>query len=249
MTARGLVLRQALLEQRAFWRNPQYAVLTFAMPLGVLLVLGATIAGHDLPGNVPEVRLFVPAMLAFGLLTTAYANLAERLAVQRSDGVLKRIAVTPLPRPVYLASQIASTLVTTAEIAVVTLLLGVIVFGAAPRPAGVLLLVLGIGLGTACLAALAFAISAAIPSSEAAGAITTASYLPFAILSGVFSTTLRLPAWLNAVMGGLPVRPLVGVFQACYDPVAGVPAADLAVLTAWAVIGIILARRYFRWQP
>ncbi len=246
-----LVAHQARLEQRAFWRNPEYAVLTFALPLLLLLVLGATIAGHRQPAsNVLETTLFVPGMLAFGLIVAAYANLASRLAVLRSDGVLKRVAATPLPVWAYLTGQLASTFVTTALIAATTVALGAVAFGAVPQPGGVLALLLGLGLGTVCLGALALAVSAAIPSAETAGPVTLASYLPFAIFSGVFSTTLVLPGWLNRGLEGFPVKALVDVLRAGYAPgPQRFPAAGLAVLAAWSLIGAVLARRFFRWQP
>lgn len=246
-----LVAHQTRLEQCAFWRNPEYAALTFALPLVLLLVLGATIAGRLQPvTNIREVTLFVPGMLAFGLIVAAYANLASRIAVLRSDGVLKRVAATPLPLAAYLAGQLVSTFMTTALIAVATVTLGGIAFDAVPRPGGLPPLLLGLGLGTVCLTALALAVSAAIPSAEAAGPITMASYLPFAILSGVFSTTLVLPGWLNRGLEGFPVKALVDVLRAGYAPgPERFPASGLAVLAAWALAGLLLARRFFRWQP
>jgi ABC-2 type transport system permease protein len=246
-----LATHQARLEQRGFWRNPEYAVLTFALPLVLLLVLGATIAGHRQPvTNVLETTLFVPGMLAFGLIVAAYANLASRIAVLRSDGVLKRVAATPLPPAAYLTGQLASTFVTTGLIAAATVALGAIAFGAVPRPGGLFPLLLGLGLGTVCLAALALAVSVLIPSAEAAGPVTLASYLPFAVLSGVFSTTLVLPGWLSGGLAGFPVKALVDVLRAGYAPgPQRFPAAGLTVLAAWSLIGVVLARRYFRWYP
>lgn len=246
-----LVAHQAGLEQRAFWRNPEYAAGTFALPLVLLLVLGATIAGHRQPAtNAPETTLFVPGMLAFGLIVAAYANLASKIAVQRSDGVLKRVAATPLPPAAYLAGQLASTFVTTALIAASTVALGGIAFSAVPRPGGLLPLLLGLGVGTVCLAALGLAVSTAIPNADAASAVTVASYLPFAIGSGVFSTTLAVPGWLNRGLEGLPVKALVDVLRAGYAPgPQHFPVAGLVVLAAWALIGMALARRFFRWNP
>jgi ABC-2 type transport system permease protein len=135
-------------------------------------------------------------------------------------------------------------------VAAATMALGGIAFGAVPRLPGVLPLLLGLGLGTACLTALALAVSAAIPSAEAAGPITMASYLPFAILSGVFSTTLVLPGWLNRGLEGFPAKALVDVLRAGYAPgPQRLPASGLAVLAAWTLIGVALALRFFRWQP
>jgi ABC-type multidrug transport system permease subunit len=248
-TTARLVAHQARLEQRAFWRNPEYAALTFALPLVILLVLGATIAGHVQPGSsLEETTLFVPGMLAFGLIVAGYVNLASKVAVLRSDGVLKRVAATPLPAGAYLTGQLASTLLTTALIAAATMVAGGAAFRAFPRADGVPALVLGLCLGTACFTALAIAVSAVIPSAEAAGPVTLASYLPFAILSGVFSTTLGLPGWLSRGLAAFPVRALVDVLRAGYAP-GPFPWGGVAVLAAWTLAGAVLARRFFRWQP
>jgi hypothetical protein len=41
-----------------------------------------------------------------------------------------------------------------------------------------------------------------------------------------------------------------GVLAAGAPPApAPLPAADIAVLAAWALLGAALARRFFRWQP
>jgi ABC-2 type transport system permease protein len=246
-----LVAHQARLEQRAFWRNPEYAVLTFALPLLILLVLGATIAGDVQPGSsLRETTLFVPGMLAFGLIVAAYVNLASRIAVLRTTGVLKRVAATPLRPGAYLAGQLASTFVTTALIAAAAMLAGGLAFGAVPQPGGALALLLGLCLGTVCFTALAVAVSAAIPSAEAAGPVTLASYLPFALLSGVFSTTLTLPGWLDRGLAAFPVMALVEVLRAGYAPGQHpFPAAAAAVLAAWTLAGLILSRRFFSWRP
>ena len=46
-----LALRQALLEQRSFWRSAEYALFTFAFPLMILLLIGAANVGSHLPGR------------------------------------------------------------------------------------------------------------------------------------------------------------------------------------------------------
>jgi hypothetical protein len=66
----------------------------------------------------------------------------------------------------------------------------------------------------------------------------------------VFSTTLVLPGWLSHGLDGFPVKALVDVLRAGYAPgPQRFPASGLAVLAAWTLIGLVLARRFFRWQP
>ena len=120
---RQLLLHQIRLNQKSFWRNPESAFFTFAMPLGVLLIFGATSANDTVPGrdDVDVLTLFVPGILAFAIVVVAYGNLAATIALQRADGVLKRIRATPLDPNLYLGGQILSVLATTLLISATTI--------------------------------------------------------------------------------------------------------------------------------
>lgn len=241
---------QAWIEQRAFWRNPEYAVFTFALPIAILIAIGATKSWSPIPGTtVSSVALFVPGILAFGVVVAAYGNLAARIAILRGDGVLKRIRTTPLRPGVYLAGELGSTLITTLLVALVTIVLGDVAFGAAPISGRTPLLCLGLCVGIVCFAALGLAVSTAIGSPDTAGPITNATYLPIAIISGLFDPSLSLPGWLSRVVGWFPVRPLAVALDSAYDPAMHqFPGTDLIILAAWTAIGVVIALRFFRWQ-
>src|SRR5688572_32080314 len=130
---------QVAVQQRAFWRNPESAFFNFAMPLGVLLIFGATANHESVPGrdDVGVLTLFVPGILAFAVVVVAYGNLAASVALLRADGVLKRLRATPLDPSVYLGGQIVSVLATTLLISAATIAAGGIAFGALPRAGAV----------------------------------------------------------------------------------------------------------------
>ena len=252
MTKPRLLLHQIKLEQRAFWRNPEAAFFTFALPVGLLLIFGFTSANDKVPGR-PDLKgltLFVPGILAFGIIVAAYGSLAATITMLRADGVLKRIRATPLPPGMYLAGQLTSVLLTCLVVAAATILLGRLAFGIAPRSGGLPALFGCLALGIVCFAALGVALSALIPRADAAGAITNGTYLPLALVSGTFSSGLTLPTWLDHVVSAFPIKALTDGLRAGYDPASHGPSAgSLLVLTAWALIGIVLARRYFKWEP
>ena len=80
-----LAARQALLEQRSFWRSAEYALFTFAFPLMILLLIGAANVGARLPGtHIKNTTVFVPGILAFGVIVAAYVNLGSKVAVMRT---------------------------------------------------------------------------------------------------------------------------------------------------------------------
>jgi hypothetical protein len=120
-----LAMGQALIEQRSFWRSAEYALFTFVFPLMILLLIGAANVGSYLPGTqIKNTTVFVPGILAFGVIVAAYVNLGSKVAVLRHDGVLKRIKTTPLPSGSYLAGLLASTVATAILLAAGTGLIG-----------------------------------------------------------------------------------------------------------------------------
>ena len=252
MTRRQLLTAQVKLHQRSFWRNPESAFFNFAMPLGVLLLFGATSGNDPIPGrsDVRVLTLFVPGILAFAVVVVAYGNLAATVALSRADGVLKRLRATPLPPMLYLGGQLVSTVVTALLVSVATIALGGAAFGALPRVAAVPQLLIVLVLGISCFAALGIAISAAIPTADAAGAITNGTYLPLAMVSGMFSATLHLPRVIDAVIGLFPLKALADGLRSTYDPAArGLPVWNVVVLVAWTIAGLVIARRWFHWEP
>jgi ABC-2 type transport system permease protein len=245
-----LVVRQALSEQRSFWRSAEYALFTFALPIALLLLIGETTAGGYLPhDHVKVTALFVPSIIAFGIIVAAYVNLGSKLATLRHDGVLKRIRTTPLPSSAYISGLLGSTLVTTLAITTCTVIIGWGVFGTVPQASGVLELAAGLGLGVICFACLGLALSSVLRSSESATPVANASYLPVAIMSGLFDPTLTLPHWLSTVVGFLPVKALAEILESGYTPAAGAPEPrDLLVLLAWAAAGAGITAWRFRWH-
>ena len=252
MSSRRVLMRQVGLEQRSFWRNPEAAFFAFFLPIGLLLIFG-TISGDDKVPGRPELdglTLFVPGILAFGIIVAAYGNLAATVAIRRGEGVLKRVRGTPLSPTLYLAGQLCSVLITSLLIALTTIVLGRLVFGVAPKADAVPMLVAVLALGITCFAALGLAISGAIRNPEAAGAITNGTYLPLALVSGTFSGALHLPPWLDVIVSAFPIKALTDSLKALYDPISSGPSvANVLVLVSWTIIGMVLARRYFRWDP
>ena len=252
MTAPKLLVHQLRLEQRAFWRNPETAFFTFALPVGLLLIFGFTSAHDRVPGrpDLQGLTLFVPGILAFGIIVAAYGTLAATIAMLRADGVLKRIRATPLAPGMYLAGQLASVLATSLIVAATTIVLGRVAFDIAPRSGSLPTLIGTLALGIVCFSALGLAVSALIPRADAAGAITNGTYLPLALVSGTFSSGLTLPSWLDHVVSAFPIKALTDGLRAGYDPASHGPSlGSVLVLAVWAMIGIAVAHRFFRWEP
>ena len=244
MSPTALVLYQTKLEQVAFWRNPDAAFYTFALPIILLALVGATNDGSQSGAE------FVPGIMAFGVIAAAFANLAARVATLRADGVLKRVRTTPLPPIIYLAGHLLCSVLTALLITGVLIVLGKLLFDAAPLRSGLPVLVGGIIIGIVCFASLALAITSVIPSADAAGPVTNVIYLPLALVSGLFDASLSLPPVAERIVNYLPVKPFANVLSAAYDStIADSFYQDLSVLSVWSLLGMVLTFRFFRWQP
>lgn len=192
--------------------------------------------------------IFVPSIIAFGVIVSAYVNLGAKLATLRHDGVLKRIRTTPLPATAYLSGVLSSTAATTLAITASIMAIGAFAFGAVPRAGGLPELAGGLVLGVLCFGSLGLALSAVVGSAESASPIANASYLPLAIMSGIFDPGFPVPHWLSSAVGLFPVRALAQVLQHSYTPVARAPVSDLIVLLGWTAAASAFTAWRFRWH-
>lgn len=250
---RTLAVRQVGYEHRSFWRNRSRAFSSFLLPVMLLVIFGALGRGGHIAerGGIRFTTFFVPGILAYGIVTATFSNLAASLSLQRDQGVLKRMRGTPLTPWAYLGGRVgASTLVMT-ELVAVTLAVGWVGFAAHVRAATLPGLGLALVAGMVCFTTLGIGVTAIVPNADSAQPITAALVLPLTFISGIFFVPEHGPAWMNHVAAAFPIKALADALQFAYDPRtagAGVAGRDLAVLAAWAVVGLALMRS-FRWQP
>ena len=103
--------------------------------------------------------------------------------------------------------------------------------------------------GSAAFCALGLALSGAIPNSDATAPIVNAVALPVEFLSGIFiAFGNNTPSWILWIARIFPVRHFALGMQAGF---LGTPFswADVLVVAAWGIGGVLIAIRYFHWEP
>jgi ABC-2 type transport system permease protein len=240
-------------EQLNFWRNRRWTMFTFAFPVMLLLIFGFLNHGQTIAtrGGISFVTFYVPGLLAYALVTTAFTNLAASFAYARDSRLIKRIQGTPLPWWAYVAGRIGSTLVTIAVMTALVLAIGALAFGVRVRTAALPGLALTLALGATCLCLLGVGFARPLPSAEAVGPINAVVVLPIAFISGTFFPLDGAPGWLNTIASLFPLAPLADALQTAFDPRAhgaGLVGADLLALAIWTLIGAWLMMGFLRTQ-
>ena len=237
-----LAWQQFRFERRMFWRNPSAAFFNFLLPLLLLVLIATAFAGDR-----DELDVLVPGVAGMGVLATTFTALAFNLTLLREEGVLKRIRGTPMPPGAYLAGLIGSAALNALLQVALVVTIGNLAYGV-ELPAHPLLLATFTLLGVVCFASLGIAFSHVIPNEDAAPAYTNAVFLPLLFISGVFYSADELPEALKVIAEALPLKHLIDGLSAAIVGGTGDAAAAAAVVGAWAVCGIVLAVRFFRWE-
>ena len=188
-------------------------------------------------------------LVVLGAMSVAYLSHASGLVVAREDGVLRRWRATPLPSWGYFAGRIVATVLLADAAALILVLVGVAMAGLHLTAGAIGGLLLAGSLGALALAAAGTAVTPLLTSAQGANPLLTLTYLPLIIFSGGFGGLSGLPHWLNTLMSYLPAQPMIDAVTQALQPSAGWSGRDLAVLGAWALGGLLLSVRFFRWDP
>lgn len=253
MNAARLTGVQLRYVNKAFWRNPASAFFTFAFPLMFLVIFTALLGHYTVElGNrsVNTSTYYVASMATFSAITACFNNIASAVAFQREEGVLKRAHGTPLPGAAFLGARITHAVAVAVLLVVLTAAFGRAVYQA-DIPTGLTLLrfIVALLVGAAAFCALGLAATAAIPNADAAAPIVNAIILPLEFLSGVFIPFGNdTPAWVLWLARVFPVRHFVQAMEAGFLGTA-FSWTDVLVVAAWGVGGMLVAVRFFTWEP
>lgn len=253
MSGLALVGHQFRYDQKAFWRNPAAVFFTVMFPVIVFLILAVVFNGEtvDVRGGVEATTYYVPAIMSLAIISATMQTLAMTLVIAREDGRLKRGRGTPMPPWVFIAGRVGNSIVVALMMLVLLAAIGGVLYGVSVPWDRLPAILLTLVIGAASFCCLGIALTALIPSQDAAAAIVNAMLLPLYFLSGVFIPEDQLPNGVITFADLFPVRHFFDAFFDTYVP-AGGPAVswdNLAVVALWGVAGLLLAIRFFRWTP
>ena len=250
-------------EVRQYFRQGDTVFFTFLFPLVMLTIFSTAFSetsfGLDADGDdVSAAAFYLPAMLAAGVLLSGLQNMAVDIAMEKSDGTLKRLGGSPLPVFSYFMGKIGQVFVTGLAQAAAILLLAATVFQVPlpTEPDKWLTFAWVFVLGVVTSAILGIALSSIPRSGKSATAVIIPITLVLQFISGVYLSFTQLPEWLQNIASVFPLKWMAQGMRAVFLPetfevlergeswdLTGVALVTLL----WLVVGLVASRLTFRW--
>lgn len=255
-----LGVRRIPFELRQYFRASDQVFFTFLFPTLMYLIF-ATIFTGDIgegPDKISMATYYLPGLVAGGIFLSGMQGLSIEIAVEKSDGTLKRLGSTPISPATYFIGKIGEVFVT-AILQITLLLVVAVVLYQVELPSdaeawGRFAWVFVLGLLSCTL--LGIALSAVPRSGKTASAVVIPVVLLLQFISGVYIAFTALPEWLQNVAAVFPLKWMAQGMRAAILPEsfsAAEPSGSWELglvaiaLTAWLVAGFILSRATFRW--
>ncbi len=236
------VAAQLRMELLLTLRRGESVLLTFLIPVVILAFFGLV---DVLPtGTDDPVDFLVPGVLALSVMSTAMTGLAIATGFERSTGVLKRLAVTPLGRRDLIAAKVGAVLVVEAIQVVVLIAVGA-ALGWRPT-AGLAGALVAMVLATVAFAGLGMLMAGTLPSLTTL-ALANALHVMLLLFGGVVVPIDDMPGALRVLARALPIGALSDITHGALGDGPGAGGAWL-VLALWAVVAPALAAWRFRWE-
>src|SRR4051812_14857972 len=176
---------RASVELKEFFRQRESVVFTLALPVILLAVFGAVL-NYDLGGGVTFTQYFMAGVIAAGILGASLQNMAIGIATERSDGTLKSLAGTPMPKSAYFVGKVVQVLAVTVLIIAILLAIGAGFYDVElPSGADWLTFIWVAALGSAACTLLGIAVSSLARNGRSASATVTPVALVLQFISGV----------------------------------------------------------------
>ncbi len=230
-----MLLHQARMETTLILRHGEQLLLSLIIPIMSLIGL----AFFPVPGIDNPLELAVPFALALSALSAGFTGQAISVVFDRRYGALKRIGASGVPKNIIIGGKILAVLVVSVIQAVLILAIALALGWRAPLVAFPIAIVfILVGLWAFISWGLLFG---GTTSSEIVLAVANLIWFLLLGAAGAAAITFGpgVPAFFTAV-------PSIALTDALWQATVGTfPLPHLISLIIWAVVGTLLANRFF----
>lgn len=236
-------------EWKLLLREPAATFFLLAFPPLLMIVLGLVPSfrepSDDLGGQ-RVIDLYTPIIISMSIALLSLQGLPQTFATYREQGVLRRMATTPVRPAVMLGGQLIMFTLVSIAVMVVVLSIAALVFDVTvPRsiPAYLLSYVLCV----LAMLAIGLLVAAIARGGKAAGAIGSVLFFPVLFFAGLWLPRAEMPEVLRRISD---LTPLGAGVQSLQDAAAGhwPQLLHVVVMLVWTVGAGAVAARYFRWE-
>src|SRR5579863_3536066 len=242
-----MVAAQTALETRQLLRNGEQLTLTLIIPL-LLLAAFSLEPLISFGGGYTRIDFLTPGVIALAIMSTAFTSQAIATGFERRYGVLKRLGATPLSRTGLIAAKTVTVIAVELGQAAIIMLVA-LALGWSPNAvaAAVVVVPLLILLGTAAFSGFALLLAGTL-RAEATLAAANLIYVVLLGVGGVVFPLTKFPSGARSLLELLPIGALSTGLRDVLASGAVFPVKNIVTLAVWAVVGIALAVRFFRWE-
>ena len=195
------------------------------------------------------IDFMIPGILAMTIMFAGLMGYAQEIATYREKGILRRIKVSPISLPTFLASGMTTVLILALVQAVLLLLVGVLVFGVniGGNYFYIAILVL---IGATSFLALGFMISSLAGTAKSATLAATAVAMPMMFLAGIFFPLDMVPGWLAVIARCLPLYYFAEALREVMIHGASLAAVwlEILVMVVFGIVCFLISVKFFRWE-
>ncbi|AEQ06649.1 ABC transporter permease [Corynebacterium pseudotuberculosis] len=233
-----MVRSQGFVEAKLFLRHGEQQLLSFIIPLGMLLAL-AYLPLLDDPNPLDK---GFPMMLALASMSSGFTGQAISLAFDRRYGALQRTGASGVPAWTIVSGKVLGVL-SVSFIQIMVLGIAALVLGWTTTTSGALMGLLVFFIGVSAFTSLGLLMGGTLSSELVLGLAN----LIWVILVGVasyilFQGSTEPTMWLKLI-------PSVALSDGLYSGFGGsFPTADVVILLGWLLLGSVMANRWFKFS-
>ncbi|MGV8871268.1 MAG: ABC transporter permease [Rhodococcus sp. (in: high G+C Gram-positive bacteria)] len=262
-------IAQFCLSQTVYFKRVGLAMSATVVPLGLGVALPWESRDKAPISGAPADAYILSGFIAFALFFGVY-TLVNSMTSRRDALLYKRLRTTAMPDTSILAGEALSSTLPTVVVSTILTVFGVAVLGTG-LPLNLPMLVVGILAGAAMFALLAVGLAGVLPKAETAMWVVTPIMVVFMVCSGIYLPLSALPGAIGEIAMWLPMSPVVSVVRTAYlgqdyathaallgsgghphlgfVQVLSACSVPLITIACWGGLGVVLARRLFRWDP
>jgi ABC-2 type transport system permease protein len=193
------------------------------------------------------VDFYVPGIIAAFIMTNGIIGLTTNTTEFKRRGIIKRLSITPLTKIDWIVGNVLSQTLLNLMLTAIMIVVGWIVFNAQVIPDAFAIIL--VFLGSVMFSGIGMLLSGLVKDVEAASAIGNAIAFPMMFLSGTYFPMEFMPAYLQSFARILPLTYFSeGLRYAMISKYSEGIFASMAIITALAVVFIIIGSLVTRWK-